>query len=114
MSTATLSSAASPVNPTPVKSAVSPIVSKQEILAKVASGQMAIERASELLGTLGAKPASPLHCKVSAEKKCLSLYGVNSRRPVSLYAAQWERVLDYADEIRAFIVAHPELARKGV
>ena len=68
MSTATLESVASPVNPTPVTSAVSPIVSKQEILAKVASGQMAIEKASELLASFE-KPAAPMAVKAKKTDK---------------------------------------------
>ena len=42
--------------------------------------------------------------KVSA-KGAVSLYGLG-RFPVTLYKEQWTRVLDMADEIRAFIVEH--------
>jgi hypothetical protein len=49
--------------------------------------------------------------KVS-EKGCLSLYGLNTRG-IHLYASQWERILDQADAIRAFIAANPTLARKS-
>jgi hypothetical protein len=41
----------------------------------------------------------------------MSLYGLQ-RMPVTLYAEQWERLLGFADEIRAFIKDHPALARK--
>ena len=45
---------------------------------------------------------STLRMKVS-EKGALSLYGVHSRFPVTLYREQWDRVLDFGDEIRKFI-----------
>ena len=32
----------------------------------------------------------------------MSLYGKLQRMPVTLYVEQWERLLDIADEIRAF------------
>ncbi len=42
-----------------------------------------------------------LRLKVS-EKGGLSLYGLG-RFPVTLYKEQWQRLLDYADEIRNFL-----------
>jgi hypothetical protein len=42
-----------------------------------------------------------LTLKVS-EKGAVSLYGMG-RFPTTMYAAQWERVLDAADQIRQFI-----------
>ena len=42
--------------------------------------------------------------KVS-EKGAVSIYGMG-RFPVTLYKEQWLRLLDMADEIRAFIVAN--------
>ena len=51
--------------------------------------------------------------KVSDPKKCLSVYGLMVR-PVTLYASQWERLLDSADKLRAFIAANNDkLARKA-
>jgi len=36
------------------------------------------------------------------------------RFPITLYRDQWRRVLDYSDEIEAFIKAHQnELSQKG-
>ncbi len=50
--------------------------------------------------------------KVSV-KGAVSLYGLG-RFPVTLYKEQWTRVLDMADEIRAFIAEHDgELKTKG-
>lgn len=74
-----------------------------EILAQVAAGKVSAQDAAKLLEAQ--KPKRALYCKVS-EKGALSLYGINRQFPVSLYADQWERVLDFADEIRAFIKAN--------
>ena len=49
--------------------------------------------------------------KVS-EKGAVSIYGMG-RFPVTLYKEQWLRLLDMADEIRAFIAANDaQLKRK--
>ncbi len=45
-----------------------------------------------------------LWLKIS-EKGALSLYGLG-RFPVTLYMEQWERVLNFGDEIRKFIEEH--------
>ena len=53
-----------------------------------------------------------LSFKVSENTRCLSVYGMNVRG-IHLYAGQWLKVLDAADELRAFIEAHrDELAWK--
>ncbi len=58
------------------------------------------------------KPAS-LYCKVG-QKGGISVFGLQ-RWPVTLYAQQWEWLLDFRDEIREFIRAHDaELKRKPV
>ena len=58
------------------------------------------------------KPAS-LYCKVG-QKGGISVYGLQ-RMPVTLYASQWERLLDFTDEICEFIREHDaELTRKPV
>jgi hypothetical protein len=71
------------------------------------------KRIEELEAQLAAKnPVQPLKFKVS-EKGGLSVYNVNARFPVTLYAGQWERLLDAADAIRAFIKANESrLSRK--
>ena len=48
--------------------------------------------------------ASGMRMKVS-EKGAVSLYGMG-RFPVTLYKEQWLRLLDMADDIRAFISAN--------
>ena len=56
---------------------------------------------NEKLKQKGSKPVS---FKVS-EKGGLSVYGLG-RFPVTLYKEQWNKLLDMADEIRAFIKAN--------
>ena len=84
---------------------------KEEILAKVAAGQLSIDEASKLLADLETTKRGTLYCKVSP-KGGASLYGLQ-RMPVTLYVEQWERLLGFADELRAFLKEHDsELKRK--
>jgi hypothetical protein len=50
-----------------------------------------------------------LRLKVS-EKGALSVYGLG-RFPVTLYKEQWRRLLDYADEMRAFLKENDHLLK---
>lgn len=54
-----------------------------------------------------AQPARKLTLKVS-EKGAVSLYGMG-RFPVTLYGTQWERLLNEADAIRAFLATNASL-----
>ncbi len=63
-----------------------------------------IERLRRENEALKSKPERGLHLKVS-QKGAASLYGLG-RFPVTLYKEQWRRVLDMADEIRAFLDEH--------
>ena len=84
---------------------------RHEILAKLRAGEIETEEADKLLEELERQRRGSLYCKVS-QKGGLSLYGLQ-RMPVTLYVEQWERLLDFSDEIRAFIKAHnSELKRK--
>ena len=76
---------------------------------------MAEETAEERLARLEAenkalreqveqRKTGQLRLKVS-EKGGLSLYGLG-RFPVTLYKEQWQRLLDYAEEIRSFLKDH--------
>lgn len=61
---------------------------------------------------LKAKANPPLSMKVS-EKGAVSLYGLG-RFPVTLYGEQWGKVLDKAEDIKAFIKANErKLATKA-
>lgn len=84
---------------------------KEEILAKLAAGELKVEEASKLLEGEERERRASLHCKVS-EKGAVSVYGLQ-RMPVTLYVEQWERLLEFADEIRLFIKEHEsQLKRK--
>lgn len=76
---------------------------RKEILVKVAAGELTPEEADGLLKNL---PESPgvLSCKVSP-KGAVSVYGLQ-RMPVTLYADQWHRLLDFGPTIRDFIAQH--------
>ena len=68
--------------------------SKEELLARIA----------ELERQAGTRKRGDLEFKVS-EKGALSIYGMG-RFPVTLYKEQWLRLLEMADDIRAFIAAN--------
>ena len=74
---------------------------KEEILSKLAAGELAVDEASKMLAELEQPKRGSLYCKVS-EKGAVSVYGLQ-RMPVTLYMEQWERLLDFADEVRSFI-----------
>ena len=86
-------------------------MNKEEILAKVAAGEIAVDDASKLLADAEQARRGTLYCKVS-QKGAVSVYGLQ-RMPVTLYAEQWERLLDFSDEIRGFMKENDgELKRK--
>lgn len=64
---------------------------KDELLARVA----------ELEKQVGVKKSGKLEFKVG-EKGGVSVYGLG-RFPTTLYAEQWDKLLDVAEELRAFI-----------
>jgi len=83
---------------------------KEEILAKVAAGEIDVDEASRLL-TAAEPKRGTLYCKVS-QKGAVSVYGLQ-RMPVTLYLEQWERLLNFADDLKGFIRDHDsELKRK--
>ncbi len=85
-------------------------MNKDEILAKVASGELKIEDAKKLLEANEPKRGA-LYCKVS-EKGAVSVYGLQ-RMPVTLYVEQWTRLLDFSDDLKSFLKDHDsELKRK--
>ncbi len=63
--------------------------------------QAELERLREENARLTGRPARGLTLKVS-EKGALSVYGLG-RFPVTLYKEQWQKLLEVADEIRAFL-----------
>lgn len=75
-------------------------MNKDEILEKLAAGDLSVDEAKKLMAEVEPKRGT-LYCKVS-EKGGLSVYGLQ-RMPVTLYVEQWGRLLDFADDIRSFI-----------
>ena len=94
----------------------------QQAMALVVSGKVSTEAYLEwdadrikriVSRTKSAASAQELRCKVS-DKGALSVYGLNAKWPVTLYAGQWERLLGFSDTIKAFIAANKDtLARKS-
>ncbi len=66
--------------------------------------QAELERLRAELAALKSEFAKGLSLKVS-EKGGVSVYGLG-RFPVTLYKEQWEKLLEKADDIRAFIKEH--------
>jgi hypothetical protein len=75
-------------------------MTEKELLAKIESLEAANAKLKE-------KRTPPLTLKVGA-KGGVSLYGINSRFPVTLYGSQWERILGHADQIRAFLAENAD------
>ena len=70
-----------------------------------------LERLKAENAALKARGSRGVSMKVS-EKGAVSVYGLG-RFPVTLYQEQWLKLLDMADDIRAFIKEHePELKKK--
>jgi hypothetical protein len=63
-----------------------------------------LERLRRENAALTKRASTDIRMKVS-EKGALSIYGMG-RFPVTLYKEQWLKLLDMADDIRAFIAAH--------
>jgi hypothetical protein len=71
-----------------------------------------LERLRSENASLKKTSAKGISMKVS-EKGGLSVYGLG-RFPITFYKEQWAKLLDMADEIRAFMKAHDsELKTKG-
>ena len=86
-------------------------MTKEEILSQLAAKKISVDEAAKKLEELETTKRGTLYCKVS-QKGGMSLYGLQ-RMPVTLYVEQWERLLAFADEIRAFMKEHDaELKRK--
>ena len=62
---------------------------------------MTPDEADKLLKDQEEKKRGSLYCKVS-EKGAVSVYGLQ-RMPVTLYMEQWERLLEFGDQVQQFI-----------
>jgi hypothetical protein len=76
-------------------------MNKEEILAKLAAGELKVDEASKMLAELDQAKRGSLYCKVS-EKGAISVYGLQ-RMPVTLYVEQWDRLLNFSEDLRAFM-----------
>ena len=76
-------------------------MNKDEILAKLAAGELGVDEASKLLAEVEQPKRGSLYCKVS-EKGAISVYGLQ-RMPVTLYVEQWDRLLNFSEELRQFM-----------
>jgi hypothetical protein len=76
-------------------------MNKDEILKKLAAGELEVTTASKMLAELEQPKRGTLYCKVS-EKGAVSVYGLQ-RMPVTLYMEQWQRLLEFAPEVKQFI-----------
>jgi hypothetical protein len=80
------------------------------------AAQLAAELAAvkaQLAAAQAASATRRISFKVS-EKGAVSVYGLNARFPVTLYADQWDRLLSETDGLRSFIADNrPRLASKA-
>ena len=84
---------------------------REEVLEKLAKGELTVEEASKHLAATDAPKRGQLYCKVS-EKGGVSVYGLQ-RMPVTLYVEQWDRLIAFTDEIKAFLAENnAKLKRK--
>lgn len=82
------------------------------IFALVAAGKLdqagaaqAIADYTDAIKAAATKKPGQLTLKVSP-KGAVSVYGLNSRFPITLYSGQWDRLLNHADAIRKFCGDH--------
>lgn len=69
-------------------------------------------RIQQLEGEKATRQARHLSFKISA-KGGVSVYGLNTQWPVTLYLEQWERLFEALDRLKAFIAAsRSQLATK--
>jgi hypothetical protein len=74
-------------------------------VAKYGNGEITAEEMKAKMAelTTPARQSGPLFCKIG-EKGAVSVYGLNSPRfPVTMYAAQWERLADFIPSVLDFI-----------
>lgn len=77
------------------------MATKREILKGMGLTDEQIDEALSKMATLP-QGQRPFGIKVS-DKKCVSVYGIRTRFPLTFYASEWQDVLMHADEINTFI-----------
>ena len=91
-------------------------LTRDEIVDQLCKKKITPDQAKQALAELDAVQAQanqkPITFKVG-EKGGVSVYGLNVRFPVTLYASQWERLIAAIPQLQAFIEANrPALADK--
>ncbi len=87
-------------------------MTEREIQSAMETGALSIADGLALMRELKTEQPA-LKLKVS-EKGALSVYGLTTKFPVTLYPNQWERIFAQIDGIRSFIEQHKtEFSVKG-
>lgn len=87
-----------------VRTIVPPTTPRQPTVAELQARIAELEAAQAGSGKLSIK---------IGPEGTICVYGLNTRFPVSLYLAQWERLLGYADDIRAFAASNTAYISHG-
>lgn len=77
---------------------------RESAMAAFKNDEISEQEFEKILDKLEQAKRSQLYCKVSA-KGAVSVYGLQ-RMPVTLYAQQWQRLLEFASGIHEFIDAN--------
>ena len=81
------------------------------LLKAMVDGTLTMAEVSSIISAQQALAATParqpgaLHFKVS-DKGAVSVYGLQSRFPVTLYGDQWKRLLAHREQLEAFMEAN--------
>ncbi len=82
------------------------VMGKAETMAELKAELAKLQQENEKLKTRG--PAS-LRCKVG-QKGGVSVYGLG-RFPVTLYKSQWERLIGFTEDLKAFMAENEGLLK---
>jgi len=75
-----------------------------DLSQQLASLQAMIDRLTADNAALRAAPVTALKCKIT-DKGALSIYGLG-QWPITLYRSQWDRLIPFIPEIKAFILTN--------
>ena len=79
-------------------------MSEQQTIETMMAELAKLRGENEALKANAPKPRK-LSCKIG-EKGGVSVYGLNVRFPVSLYVEQWDKLIAFVPELKAFIEAN--------
>src|SRR5882757_3845038 len=101
-----LTTAISPLGPIAMTDTRSPTI-LPDLSQQLAQMQAMIDKLAQENASLRAQPLASLKCKIT-DKGALSVYGLG-QWPVTLYRSQWDRLIPFVPEIKAFIMANAHL-----